>query len=110
MCKLKTVFHVAESKQENARIIRQGALFTHAPLGFSVEKWLRKVEKICDYKEPTVLYKFIIKSNREERIDCIKYLNMMNINHATIYPDFEGLAKSVNLGNELRSDSLFRSY
>lgn len=114
MSMIKIINEESKKDLDNARIIRQGGLFTYTPRGMSIEDYFKIVSRlgIADYVyrqyEPLnsacnyyFLYKFVIPDDKTEQEKCLLYLNAMNINHATIYPDFEGLAMAINLANNL---------
>ena len=103
---LRVITENVNDSIDNARVIRQGGLFTYTPSGFSIEEWIRILQrtlysKDLKVKSRTILYKFIIPEVPDSREDCLIYLSSMNVNSAMIYPDFEGLANSVNTANEL---------
>lgn len=119
MSLIRIVREDVEKSVDNARIVRQGGLFTHTPGGYSVEEWLRRLERsihfndICDITESIsgkapmkVLYKFIIPETDNSREDCLIYLNSMNVNDAMIYPDFQGLANAVNTADGLPANKI----
>lgn len=115
MCLTKLVFEDVNAVGENARLIRQGGLFTYTPSGMSIEEWLRKLVNLSFFEElikgiqsssgklSTILYRFIIPEVPDNREACLIYLNSMNVNDAMIYPDFKGLADVVNTADELKS-------
>ena len=80
---------------ENARLLSQRGLFT-VPLGADVE--IEERVQACystkDEKEKghrrVILVK--IKIPEVEREKCLRNLNTMNINHATLFPDLTGAA------------------
>ena len=84
---------------ENSRLVNQRALFTRGPNNMDLERWIRMYhvdEEACD------LVKILIP-NREvtEAHSCLKYLNRMNINHATLFPDLYGASQFCNMELEI---------
>lgn len=82
---------------EFGRITNQQGLFTFTEDGRSIDAWTEELFK-KETKEP-ILIKINIKSHM--RYEFLKNLNVMGINHRTIYPDIEGAAKFCNLGLEI---------
>lgn len=81
---------------ENQRLVNQSGLFTRVPLGESLEDWVKKNFK---GEEDYVLIKILIPN--ENREECLKVLNRMNINHLTLFPDLYGASKFCNLFAEI---------
>lgn len=124
-CKLKII---SDDTTDNKRILRQGGLFSYTPLGIGLEdylnrltsflrkletdypEWAKRLSILSNLKENGLLHKINIEFSEEERLQCLKYLNMMNINHSSIYPDFYGLAQSVNLADSMNNVSKIRTY
>lgn len=117
----RVIYESVKSSIDNARIIRQGGLFTYTPSGFSIEEWLRRLQRENLYEDMIqsgkdlfrklhnpILYKIIIPEDPSNREDCLIYLNSMNVNSAMIYPDFEGLANAVNTAGELPDNKICR--
>ena len=44
-----------------------------------------------------VLLKIRFETCEKQRVQILKHLNRMNINHATLFPDIEGAVKFANL-------------
>lgn len=76
---------------ENARIVNQAGVFTRAPDGRTVEDWVSEHHRISD--QP-FLTKFVVPS--AGRPDCLRLLNMMNINPLTLFPDLVGASQHCN--------------
>ena len=82
---------------ENERLVNQGGLFTRGPLAIDLEDWVRSnFPKNLDY---VVLSKILIP-NRDREL-CLRSLNRMNINHATLFPDVYGACKFANVDLEI---------
>ena len=73
------------SSDENARVISQNGLFTYSESGRPVEELVK--EKCPGSPEPII--KRIILPN-EERESALAGLELMNINHLTLFPDLHG--------------------
>jgi len=77
---------------ENSRLVNQGGLFSRAPDGIELEKWVRnnfKGEK--DY----ILMKILLP--KRDRLEALRFLNRMNINHLSLFPDLFGASQFSNV-------------
>jgi hypothetical protein len=81
---------------ENQRLVSQGGLFTRAPIGTPIERW---VAHAFEASESSVLLRIEIPN--EDRLACLRTLNRMNINHLSLFPDLIGASRSTNLKIEL---------
>jgi hypothetical protein len=81
---------------ENPRLVSQGAIFTRAPIGIPVDLWIQMV--FAGSVSP-VLYRIEIPS--DDRAQCLRALNQMNINHLSLFPDLTGASRATNLRTEL---------
>lgn len=79
---------------ENARLVNQGGLFTRAPDGYTINRW---VEEVGD-PEIGLLTQIVIPSSGRE--DALRSLDRMNINHLSLFPDLNGA--SIHCNNLLR--------
>lgn len=77
---------------ENQRLVNQSGLFTRAPLGTDIETWVK-----THYKGDTFCALLKIVLPDRDRQFCLKSLNRMNINHATLFPDLYGSSHFCNL-------------
>jgi len=77
---------------ENNRLVNQRGLFTRSPNNMSLEEWVPKYNKNED--QIMVLIKFNIPSKNLE--NCLRYLNRMNINSSTLFPDLTGASSFCN--------------
>lgn len=84
---------------ENQRLVNQGGLFSSGPSNGSLEKWLKETHN--NPQEGYILIKILIPN--DEREQCLKALNRMNINHLTLFPDISGASKYCNLFSEIES-------
>lgn len=84
---------------ENARLVSQGGLFSRAPDGVDLESWV-KAEFATAARAYTIMK--ITIPNRD-RVDCLRSLNRMNINHLTLFPDLYGASKYCNQSLEIKN-------
>jgi hypothetical protein len=77
---------------DNPRLLNQSGLFTNGPIGIDLESWVRTYFK---NSKKAVLMK--IKIPNTQRVDFLKSLNRMNINHLTLFPDLEGSSMFSNM-------------
>lgn len=84
---------------ENARFLAQAGELTKALKGQDIKERIQKCYHETNHRDRIILVEiFIPDSNREE---CLKDLNLMNINHATLFPDIYGSAIFCNLKMEI---------
>ena len=78
---------------ENSRLVNQRGLFTRGPNNIDLEKWIKTYYD--DNDNSWDLIKIVIpKSGYDE---CLRYLNRMNINLATLFPDLFGASHYCNM-------------
>jgi hypothetical protein len=82
------IVFVRPLSDENSRLVAQGGLFTRSSIEVDIEGWVSR--RFAGEKKNTLLRVFIPKA---ERIKCLKALNVMNINHASLFPDLYGAGK-----------------
>lgn len=90
----------------NYRLTNQGGLFLQMPQGTHLEGYVNKNFKSETYglqaggkgnPHPNlILQKFIIPNSNKDRIECLRFLDYMNINRASLFPDLDGAAQYVN--------------
>lgn len=81
---------------ENSRLVSQRGLFSKTPNNIDLESWIKKY--YTPEPEHEVTYELIkINIPRRELESCLKYLNRMNINPSTLFPDLYGSSKHCNL-------------
>jgi hypothetical protein len=82
---------VAPMSDENARLVSQGGLFTRSPSGVDIESWVRNN---FEGLKRAVLLKITVPN--KGRVDFLRSLNRMNINHLSLFPDLYGASKFCN--------------
>ena len=80
----------------NKRLVHQAGLFTKGPVFADLHSW---VADHFENVEEAILLKISLPSRG--RHDCLRRLNRMNINHATLFPDIDGTARFCNLQMEI---------
>lgn len=85
--------YIRPQQDENDRLVNQGGLFTRVPLGTTVRTW---IEKNHEKDEKDLAHLMRIKIPDSGREECLRALNMMNINHATLFPDLYGASQHCN--------------
>jgi hypothetical protein len=86
-----TVRIVSPQSDENSRLVSQRGLFTRGPNNQDLEAWITKFEPESEFMD-------LIKINipNKELENCLKYLNRMNVNSATLFPDLSGASQFCN--------------
>lgn len=82
---------------ENPRLVSQGGLFTKAPIGTPVERWVQQMFEAVN--EPPVIIRLELPNT--ERGDCLRALSYMNLSHASLFPDIVGASIAANIALEL---------
>lgn len=80
---------------ENKSLISQRGLFTLLPCNTTVEEWVLRYYNKDIHEDFVPLIKFRIANN--DRAGCLKYLNRMNINHLSLFPNLYGASKYTNM-------------
>jgi FRG domain len=84
---------------DNPRLVSQSGLFTRAPDGVDIEKWI--LTNFPETKpQPARLIKITIP-NRDRGM-ALKNLNRMNVNHLSLFPDLGAAATISNLKLSVR--------
>jgi hypothetical protein len=83
---------VRPQSDENNRLVNQRGLFTRGPNNMDMEEWIKKYYP--EGRERRDLIKIIIPATGIQ--DCLRYLNRMNINHSTLFPDLTGASEYCN--------------
>lgn len=88
---------------ENVRFFAQAGVLTKALKGQDIKQRVQKCYHETNHRDRIILVEiFICDSAREE---CLKDLNMMNINHASLFPDIYGSAIFCNWKLEIKNYS-----
>lgn len=88
---------IRPKSDENQRLVSQGGLFTRAPIGETLEEWVRK--HFAGKSDGYTLMKLLVPN--KDREEALRMLNRMNINHLTLFPDLYGASKYCNLFGEI---------
>lgn len=91
-----TVKIVRPLSDENSRLVSQRGLFTRGPNNIDLESWIRK-HKISGDEDAMDLIKINIPITEQDVNDSLRYLNRMNINSSTLFPDLSGASDYCNL-------------
>ena len=94
-CKERCVIYFDPMSSEHSRLINQRGLFTISNTGENIEKI---VETNWNKDKEPWLIKITI--NNDQRKEFLKSLNLMNINHISLFPEIYGAAKFCNIGLE----------
>jgi hypothetical protein len=77
---------------ENSRLVNQKGLFTKIDIDNDIEKWVTNSPKIGEW---ITLYKITFPDSIRQK--ALLYLNQMNINYSSLFPDLSGSSKNTNL-------------
>ncbi|MDR3601749.1 MAG: FRG domain-containing protein [Desulfosporosinus sp.] len=87
------VKYVNPSFDDNSSLAKQSGLFTKAPTGVDIERWVRGNFSVVS-KAKVILLKLTLPS--AERTTFLKALNRMNINKLTLFPSCREAPKFSN--------------
>ncbi len=79
---------------DNARLVNQRGLFTRSSPSVDIEKW---VKRHFAGRKDLVLLKVTIPEADGDRADCLRALNLMNVNHLSLFPDLSGATEFCNM-------------
>ncbi|MBN2496531.1 MAG: FRG domain-containing protein [Deltaproteobacteria bacterium] len=88
---------VRPMSDDNQRLLVQGGLFTKVARGGSIEDWVKR--QFPKERKCAVLRKLTIPN--ADRVELLKALNRMNINHSTLFPDLIGASIYCNMRNNI---------
>lgn len=94
----KPIEFIKPLSDENQRLVNQNGLFTRSPNGVDIEKWIN--ENFVSDKTYTLIKILLPNDNRT---DCLRTLNRMNINHLTLFPDLYGSSVYCNIYGEIKN-------
>ena len=92
---------VSPLSDDNARLVSQRGLFTRAPNGMTLCKWVGTQFKREHNRH--ILIKIEIPERNGDRFACLQFLNRMNINHLTLFPDVYGASKFCTMALEIEN-------
>lgn len=92
-------------KDDHGRLVNQAGLFTYTSYGNTLENFLvnslqdEVLEDVPEDDEAEVLAKYLCKIYipNEDRMDCLRHLRMMNVHHASLFPDLIGASSFCNI-------------
>jgi hypothetical protein len=93
--KEKLLFIFPDSN-DNKRLLHQSGLFSKGPVMKSVDDWVSEKAK----GQQAVLLKIVFPGNFTFRKKALKKLQLMNINHSTLFPDLSGASQFCNIVSE----------
>jgi hypothetical protein len=86
--------------EDNNRLLQQSGLFTKGPVLLNVEDWVSRngdlIYEMHHQNVPVVL-RLDFPGNTDMRNEMLRRLNLMNINHSTLFPDLIGAAQHCNI-------------
>lgn len=80
---------------ENVRFLAQACVSTKSLNGRDIKQSVQRCYHEKNHRNRIILVEISISDS--EREECLRDLSMMNINHASLFPDIEGAAKFCNL-------------
>jgi hypothetical protein len=86
---------IVPKSDENSRLLNQRGLFTRCTLGVDIGKWVR--HHFRGETRKAVLIKILVPESGADRLNVLRSLNRMNINHLSLFPDVGGSAEYCNL-------------
>ncbi|MEW6238791.1 MAG: FRG domain-containing protein [Candidatus Omnitrophota bacterium] len=94
------------TKETSYRLLNQCGVFLKMPPGSDLESYIENNWE-CNQATVEILQKIIISTKypNKDRIECLKYLNKMNINRMSLFPDIDGAASYINSLWELDFDT-----
>lgn len=92
-------------KDDHGRLVNQAGLFTFSAYENTLENYLidslrdEVLGEVSEENEAEELAKYICKIYipNEERAECLRHLRMMNVHHASLFPDLLGAAQYCNI-------------
>jgi hypothetical protein len=92
-------------KDDHGRLVNQAGLFTYSAYGNTLENFLVQslqdevLADVPEEEEAGVLARYICKIYipNEDRVNCLRHLRMMNVHHASLFPDLIGASEFCNI-------------
>lgn len=94
----QTVKIVRPLSDENQRLVSQRGLFTRGPNNIDLETWV-KTHTSSNHDRARLIK---ITMPTVGSLECLRYLNRMNISHSTLFPDLPGASEFCNLHLSLK--------
>lgn len=85
---------IVPDTDDNKRLLGQSGLFSKGPVMSSVDDWVRRHLGSTTYP---VLRKLVLPGDHAFRKRCLRTLELMNLNHSTIFPDLIGASRYCNV-------------
>jgi hypothetical protein len=82
--------------EDNKRLLGQSGLFSKGPVMKTVDQWVNDQRYIHEGPHP-VLLKVSFPGDKFFRKSALKKLQLMNINHSTLFPDLSGASQHCNV-------------
>jgi hypothetical protein len=92
---------ISPQTDDNARLVSQRGLFTKSlgmGLCHDIENWVRENFQGND---GAIMIKIAVIEKLGDRNDFLRFLNRMNINYLTLFPDLNGAARHCNMQLEI---------
>lgn len=98
--------HVLEPrKDDHGRLVNQAGLFTYSSYGNTLENFLIEslqdevLQGVDEHEEAGELARYLCKIYipNDERDECLRHLRMMNVHHASLFPDLIGASNYCNI-------------
>jgi hypothetical protein len=82
--------------EDNKRLLGQSGLFSKGPVMKTVDEWV--IDQQFNHRESDpVLLKVLFPGDSFFRKNALKKLQLMNINHSTLFPDLSGASQHCNI-------------
>lgn len=86
---------ISPQVDDNVRLVSQRGIFTKSlSSNLDIEAWVRKRFKA---ESSAIMIKIRVTENEDDRCAFLRFLNLMNINYLTLFPDLDGAAKYSNM-------------
>lgn len=98
-----TISIVKPESSENSRLVSQRGLFTRGPNNLELESWIDTYRPLVQEYLNNAIFLLRLDIPTTGLTDCLRYLNRMNINHSTLFPDLVGASEFINHHLVIRS-------
>lgn len=89
------LYLISPDSDDNKRLLGQSGLFSKGPVMKHVDEWVR--DKSTMNSNTPVLLKIVFPGEFNFRKSALKKLQLMNINHSTLFPDVSGASLYCNI-------------